>query len=127
MTVMSPNHVLLKKTPRMHKACIDVKNREVWNGLYVLCGLCHGPLLVIRYSDAAEPAMDKVFYWSYMTCVYIKQNEDKINAVSFFSEGGAIEEDGNFEEELRMFFSDSERRYGAYDGLFSYSSLLTLI
>ena len=127
MTVMSPNHVQLDKTPRMHKACIDVKNREVWNGLYVLCGLCHGPLLVIRYSDAAEPAMDKVFYWSYMTCVYIKQNEDKINAVSFFSEGGAIEEDGNFEEELRMFFSDSERRYGVYDGLFSYSSLLTLI
>ena len=117
----------LDKTQRMHKACVDVKNKEVWNGLYVLCGLCHGPLLVIRYSDAVEPAMDKVFYWSYMTCVYIKQNEDKINAVSFFSEGGAIEEDGNFEEELRMFFSDSERRYGAYDGLFSYSSLLTLI
>ena len=81
---MSPNHVQLDKTQRMHKACVDVKNKEVWNGLYVLCGLCHGPLLVIRYSDAAEPAMDKVFYWSYMTCVYIKQNKDKINAVSFF-------------------------------------------
>ena len=127
MTVMSPNHVQLDKTQRMHKACVDVKNNEVWNGLYVLCGLCHGPLLVIRYSDAAEPAMDKVFYWSYMTCIYIKENEDKINAVSFFSEGGAIEADGNFEEELRMFFSGSEKRYGVYYGLFSHSSLLTLI
>ena len=77
-TVMHPNHVQLEKTPRMHRACIDVKNQEVWNAFYVLCALCHGPLLVLRYSDAGEPAMDKVFYWIHRTCIYIKEHEDKI-------------------------------------------------
>ena len=111
-TVMHPNHFELEKTPRMHRACIDVKNEDMWNAFYVLCALCHGPLLVLRYSDAGEPAMDKVFYWSYRTCIYIKEHEDEINEAAFFAGDGGLEADGNFDEEIRMFFSGSDKRYG---------------
>ena len=109
-TVESPAHIQLDKTRRMINACIDVKNHKVWNAFYVLCGVSHGPMLTLRYSDAGEAAMDKVYYWSCKTCNYIKENEDEINAVELFSGEGAIEEDGGFNEELNMFFSDRGQR-----------------
>ena len=108
-TVNDPNHVLLDKNQRMHKACVDVKNHDVWHALYIICALCHGPMLVLRFSDAGEPAMDQVFYWTHKTCVFIKEHEDEINKVELFAGNGDVEEDGNFDEELKMFFSDGAR------------------
>ena len=105
-TVDLPAHVQLPMTRRMTNAVIDVKSHKVWNALYVLCKVAHGPLLTLRYSDAGEAAMDKVYYWSHRTCIVIKEMECKINEVEFFSGTGDIDEDGGFAEELNMFFSD---------------------
>lgn len=99
--VQCPEHINLVKTTRMMKACIDVKNHKIWNAMYVLCAVCHGPILILRFSDANKLVMDKVFIWSYCTCIYIKKNENNINEVDLFS--GDSEEDGNFEEKSKMF------------------------
>ena len=120
-TVDKPAHVNLDKTNRMTNAVMDVKNHKVWHAFYVLCGVGHGPMLTLRYSDASELGMDKVFYWSYPTCMYIKENEDEINAVELFAGDGSIDEDGGFDEELNMFFQIAEKgntffvsAFGAY-------------
>ena len=67
-------------------------------------------MLTLRYYDAGEAAMDKVYYWSYRTCIVIKEMECEINEVEFFSGTGAIDKDGGFTEELNKFFSDRGQR-----------------
>ena len=53
--------------------------------------------------------MDQVFYWTHIPCVFIKEHEDEINKVELFSGDGDVEEDGNFDEELKIFFSEGAR------------------
>ena len=100
-TLQNAEHAGLDKTPRMANACTDVLNHNVWNAMYVVCGVCHGAILTLRYSDSNEPCMDKVFMWAYRTCVYIKKHEAKINEVELFIPDRELEEDGEFSEELK--------------------------
>ena len=48
-TVGSQEHLELDRNDRMTKAVMDVKNPLIWKAMFVVTGLAHGPVLVLRY------------------------------------------------------------------------------
>ena len=77
---------LVKKCDRVKAAVYDILNEDFWKALYILSRAVYPAIRALRYCDANEPAMDKIYYLSHRTSVALEKSIPLLNNSHLFSD-----------------------------------------
>jgi hypothetical protein len=75
---------LVKTDERVRAAVNDIMDDDFWKSVYILNRAVYPLIRALRYCDANEPAMDKIFYLSHQATVALEKSIDLLNDKDLF-------------------------------------------
>jgi len=83
---------LVKTDERVRAAVNDILDDDYWKAMYILNRAVYPLIRALRYCDANEPAMDKIYYLSHRASVALEKSIDLLNDKNLFPD---YNEDGS--------------------------------
>ena len=82
----------MKTDERVRAAVNDILDDDYWKAMYILNRAVYPLIRALRYCDANEPAMDKIYYLSHRASVALEKSIDLLNDKNLFPD---YNEDGS--------------------------------
>ena len=84
VTVSSDEFSTMTLNSKLSKVVSYIQDKKAWERIYVLLKILSPCLRTLQFADSNKAGMDKVFYYSRMTKIYIIKSSNDIDNKELF-------------------------------------------